>query len=126
MLFSGPRSRAQNSTLWCFGLGFWVSCFCFGPPTAWIATFSTRWTVFDTLPSPPPNPGFYACISVSKPVSKSKYQYLSYSMSFDTLTAEPLCPTSPIAAPGPTGQGVYVADRGYAPFCIWVSENNPS
>jgi hypothetical protein len=30
-------------------------------------------------------------------VSKSKYQYLTYSMGFDTLAAGPLCPTSPIA-----------------------------
>ena len=66
--------------------------------------------VFDTLPAPPLKPGFYARISVSKPVSKSNSQYLTYSVSFDTFPASPfyLSPNSP----GPAGQGVYVADRG--------------
>src|SRR5215212_6643304 len=37
-------------------------------------------------------------VSRIKTHTKIKYQYLTYSTSFDTLTAEPFCPTSPIAA----------------------------
>ena len=36
-------------------------------------------------------------VSRIKTHTKIKYQYLTYSTSFDTLTTGPFCPTSPIA-----------------------------
>src|SRR5215204_3831769 len=61
--------------------------------------------VFDILRSPLLKRRFSAGVFVPKPVSKSKYQYLTYSMGFDTLTARPFCPTSPIAP--------VLRDKGY-------------
>jgi hypothetical protein len=41
--------------------------------------------VFDTTPKPSENLGKYAQGSVTKPITKSRLQYLTGSMSFDTI-----------------------------------------
>ena len=48
-------------------------------------TFATGWFVFVTLPHSLRFTAFYAYQTVTKPIPKTKYQYLIYSVSFDIL-----------------------------------------
>src|SRR3954470_22190948 len=71
-------------------------------------TFSTRWFVSDTTSIRGLEKRFYRAQKVSKPVSKSKYHCLTYSMSFDTVLRRDL----------PT-------ERGFSSFFLTPSEKAP-